>query len=323
MKIVIVKLSAIGDIVHSLIVLEYIKLHYPDAKIDWVVESRFAKILKNHHHIDTLFELNLKEFFRNKEARKLTLSSLKKLRKNEYDIVFDLQGLLKSAILTKLLRAKKRVGFDKESIREPAASWFYTNSFRIAYEENIIKRNLFLIQKAFSLPAYEIENKPPLLRVKNEATYVDVLLVLGSSWKSKIYPKELLKEYIELLKEYSIWLCYGSQKEEKMAKELASSTHALLAPKVNLDKLKELISQSRVVVGPDSGPTHMAWAINKPSITIYGPTPFWRNSYETKINLTIDSKEEIDPKKLDKNSDCISKINPKDIANLTKRLLGG
>jgi heptosyltransferase-1 len=78
-----------------------------------------------------------------------------------------------------------------------------------------------------------------------------------------------------------------------------------------------------VVVGPDSGPTHMAWAINKPSITIYGPTPFWRNSYETKINLTIDSKEEIDPKKLDKNSDCISKINPKDIANLTKRLLNG
>ena len=75
-----------------------------------------------------------------------------------------------------------------------------------------------------------------------------------------------------------------------MPKELASSTHALLASKVKLDKLKELISQSRVVVGPDSGPTHMAWAMNKPSITIYGPTPFWRNSYETKINLTIDSK---------------------------------
>ncbi len=330
MKILIVKLSALGDIIHASIILEYIHTRLPKAKIDWVVEERFSSLLEDHPYINKLFKVKLKEFFSSKTARNETFSTLETVRQNRYDIAIDLQGLIKSALFLRLTGAKKRVGFSYKSVREFPAALFYNASFYVPYEENVIYRNIFLVSKAFKLPLSEkdiLEKKPSFLSddtlIPKELKSLEILIVLGSSWQSKIYPEAKLKEVIDSLKNYVIFLSWGSECEKQMGERISNTTHAKLAPKLSLKELTSVIAKAKLVVGGDSGPTHLAWAMNRPSITIYGPTPSWRNSYKTAINKTVDSGEKIDPKKLDKDSKNISLVEPEKIVILAKGLLDG
>ncbi len=333
MRIAIVKLSALGDIVHSMIVLQFIKKYYPNIKIDWITEESFAPILGNNHDIDDIKTLNLKSI---KKQKKLIINELKKInlyKKEKYDLVIDLQGLIKSAIVSKSI-GKFCVGFDKNSTRESLASFFYSKSFYIPYEENIILRNLLLVSKAlrFEFDKEEVLNKKSFLYyklkdLKDIKNYLNpskknILLVTGSSWPSKMYPKEKLIEIANALQE-NVLVCWGNEKEREIARFIAENSHAKKLPKLNLNQLKAIISQSDLVIGADTGPTHMAWALNRPSITIFGPTPSFRNTFQTPINLTVDCGKKIDPKKLDKKDFCIKEIDPKIIIQKAEKLLYG
>jgi heptosyltransferase-1 len=148
MKIAIVKLSALGDIIHAMVALQFIKQEYPDCQIDWVVEEGFKGILTNNPDINTIHTVNIKKAKKNKSL-KLLLQELKKLRKlPKYDIVVDTQGLIKSAIVSRVIPSDKTFGFDKNSLRESFAAKFYTDTCSIDYSENIIKRNTFIISSA-------------------------------------------------------------------------------------------------------------------------------------------------------------------------------
>lgn len=317
MKICIVKLSAFGDIVHSSVVLQFIKTHFKTAEIWWVCEDRFANLLENHTLISGIIKLNLKD--------KKFLQSYKSLKNApKFDIILDLQGLIKSAIVARIL-GKNIVGFDKNSIRESLASLFYSKKVACDYSQNIIIRNLTLVSKGlnFELNKQEILDKNPCFVYKNQkepnSFKKGILIVVGSSVKTKIYPK--FTEVINSLKEYEIYLSANTKSELEMANKISKKTHAKILKPTTLSDLAKNIRNFTLVIGGDSGPTHLAWAQNVPSITIYGYTPHFRNSFETSVNLTIHSGKEIDPKKLDKNDFCISKIEPKDIANLAKELL--
>lgn len=317
MRIAIVKLSALGDIVHAMVVLQYIKKNIPDIVIDWYVEQKFSDILINNPHIDNIFELNLKN---NKIGFLKEYKKLKKLSSNNYDLVIDLQGLIKSAIVSKIL-CKNVIGFDKNSLRESLASIFYTKSFSIAYEKNVINRNIELISKALDLEIPNLQEKKPFLFTKSKLNIKPTLLIIvGSSWPSKIYPKEHFIKIINSL-HVDTFVSWGNQTEEEDAKYICNNTNAQLLPKLTIDELKDIVLNSSLVIGADSGPTHMAWAMNIPSITIFGPTPSQRNTLQTQINLTIDCKKEIDANCLDKNDFCIQKIDPKDIIEKAKKLL--
>jgi len=333
MHIAIVKLSALGDIVHSMIVLQFIKKNIPNVKIDWITEEAFSQLLSNNPHIDNIKTLNLKSI---KKRKKLIINELKKIKlyqKEKYDIVIDLQGLIKSAVVSKII-GKVCVGFDKDSTRESIASYFYQKRFFIPYEENIIIRNLELVSKAlnFTYTKDEILNKDPFLffeekdlrsvekylSIKNK----NVLFVVGSSWNSKIYPKE---KFIEIAKriEENILVCWGNEKEREFAEYISKNSKAKILPKLTINQLKALISKSDLVIGADSGPTHMAWALNRASITIFGPTPSFRNTFKTPVNVTVDCGKIIDPKKLNKQEDCIKDIDPLNIVREAEKLLYG
>ncbi len=114
MKIAIVKLSALGDIIHAMVALQFIKKKYPDCQIDWVVEEGFKGILTNNPDINTIHTVNIKKAKKNKSL-KLLLQELKKLRKlPKYDVVIDTQGLIKSAIVSRVIPSDKTFGFDKK-----------------------------------------------------------------------------------------------------------------------------------------------------------------------------------------------------------------
>ena len=329
MKIAIVKLSALGDIVHAMVVLQFIKQAIPNSSIDWIIEERFANILEHNPYIDIIHCVNLKALKKDKLKFFEELNKLKKYAQNNYDIVIDMQGLLKSAIVSKILGPN--VGFDKNSIREKIASLFYGKSFFVPYSENVILRNVHLVSSSLNIDVEEnaLSNKEIFLFFSEEnmhktTSYIKeeqktIVHILGSSWDSKIYPKEKFIEIINAL-EGNHLLVWGNSEEETYAKYIAEHTQAHLLPEMDLNELKALISKADLVIGGDSGPTHFAWAMNRPSITIFGPTPSKRNVLETKINKVIDCGKEIDPLKLNKKDFCIHHIDPKKIVKLAKGL---
>jgi len=318
MKIAIVKLSALGDIIHAMIVLQYVKKNIPNVQIDWFVEEKFVGILENNPHIHTIYPLRLKN---NKLHFFQEYQKLKNIAKqNRYDLVLDLQGLIKSAIVARIL-SPNCVGFDKQSLREPLAALFYNTSFHIHYEENVIMRNLKLACKALNINVPDIQTKEPFLVSTHKSDITPTLLVItGSSWKSKIYPKEHFVSILNALHVKS-FIAWGSEEEEKDAQYICDHTNAKMLPKMSLDELKSVVKNSQLVIGADSGPTHMAWALGRPSITIFGPTPKERNTVTTSINLTIDCEKAINARNINKHDFCIQQIDPLKIIALAKELL--
>lgn len=330
MKIAIVKLSALGDIVHAMAILKYIKEMIPESRIDWIVEENFASVLEHNPSIDTILPVNLKSLKTNKLKLFSEIKSLKKYAQNNYDIVIDLQGLIKSAIVSKILGPN--VGFDKNSIRETAASSFYKRSFFIPYAENVIMRNIELVALALDLKIDSerlIKKDPLLFFTEEDRKKTDLLIeedqktiihILGSSWESKIYPKEKFVEIIDAL-EGNHLLVWGNESEQDAAKYVSEHTNARVVPRLSLNELKALISSADLVIGADSGPTHFAWALNRPSITIFGPTPSERNTLTGSINKVVDCGKMINPLKLDKQDFCIRSIDAQKIVSIAKELL--
>ena len=318
LKIAIVKLSALGDIVHAAIVLQFIKKHCPNAHITWLVDARFASLLKDHPLIDELVVLPLKESF--KKSYKI----IKTLGK--FDKIIDLQGLFKSAVVAKLL-GKEIYGFSRESVKEKIAARLYRHKFKIDYNENIIVRNLSLVGYAlnFSFDRDEILKKSPCFEIckkfKNESGKKRVLIAAFASEESKIYDK--FKDVIRLLEGCEIYLCYGSESEKARAEVIISGTSAKLLEKLSIKDMIDFIASCDLVIGNDSGLTHLAWAVNRPSITLFGNRPSHRNAYVTDKNLVVDMGKQIDARSIDKNDFCIREIYPETVANFAKRLLNG
>lgn len=318
LKIAIVKLSALGDIVHAAIVLQFIKKHCPNAHITWLVDARFASLLKDHPLIDELVVLPLKESF--KKSYKI----IKTLGK--FDKIIDLQGLFKSAVVAKLL-GKEIYGFSRESVKEKIAARLYRHKFKIDYNENIIVRNLSLVGYAlnFSFDRDEILKKSPCFEIvgkfKNESGKKRVLIAAFASEESKIYDK--FKDVIRLLDGCEIYLCYGNESEKTRAEAIVSGTKAKLLEKLSIKDMIDFIASCDLIIGNDSGLTHLAWAVNRPSITLFGNRPSHRNAYVTDKNLVVDMGKEIDARSIDKNDFCIREIYPETVANFAKRLLNG
>ncbi|MDK2070573.1 lipopolysaccharide heptosyltransferase I [Aliarcobacter butzleri] len=329
-RIAIIKLSAMGDIIHAMVALQYIKRKYPNLQIDWFVESTFAPILENNPDINQIIKLDLKSIKKDKKEIINQIKLIKKYEKNSYDLVIDAQGLIKSAIVSFFL-GKNRVGFSKNSTREKLASFFYTKRVDIAYDKNAIERNVKVLSQAlnFEITKDDILNKKPFLFYKNENEVIyeylskdkkNVLFVIGASWPSKMYSKEKFAKIINNLDENCL-ITWGNEAEKDVADFIVNISKAKVLPKLDLNSLKAIMSKVDLVIGNDTGPTHMAWALNIPSITLFGNTPGYRNTYITNTNKIIESKSIVNPFKLDRNDFSIKEIDENEIINTAKGLL--
>ena len=329
MRVAIVKLSAMGDIIHAMVALQFIKAKRDDITIDWIVEEAFVPILEGNPHIDKIITVNLKRLKKSKFKIFNEIKQIKAKAKENYDLVIDAQGLIKSALVAKIF-SKNIAGFSKESIREKLASSFYNKRVDIDYAANTIDRNAKVIGEPLGVEITkdDILNKKPFLFYKTNLELnscfnifrKNVVFVIGSTWASRNYPKESFAKLADMLGE-NIMIVWGSQEEEKRALWIEeNSIYAKVVPKIDLNSLKELINRSDLVIGNDTGPTHMAWAMNRKSITIFGPTPIER-VYQTKINKVIKSKSKVNPYKLNKKDLSIREIEPEAIYNIAKELL--
>jgi heptosyltransferase-1 len=330
MKIAIVKLSALGDIIHAMVVLQFIKNHYQKIEVDWIVEESYKELLEFHPDINKVHVVNIKKV-KKKKSLYLLLNELRRVRKfGPYDLVIDLQGLIKSALISRMIPSDKTFGFDKYSARESLAANFYNQTFKFDYDKNIVERNIALISFALKIPIIEenIQKKIPFLF--SNRTYFfktlsnfkkNILLIPGASFKSKCYPVEKFAEVVTEI-DANFLIIWGNQKEKIMADKIkALSPKVIICEKLSLDALISLISQVDFVLGSDTGPTHMAWALNKSSITLFGSTPGHRNSYITKNNRIIESNSEVNPYKIDKNDYSIQDIDVHEIVQVYEDLL--
>ncbi len=326
LRIAIVRLSALGDIVNTALVLQIIHNHYPDVQIDWFVEEAFAPVLQGHPLIHEVVAVPLKKIKKQKSLS-LLRRTIRILRSREaYDHIIDAQGLLKSALVAAFLPGAVH-GFDRKSAREGVASIFYTTTSSIPYDLNIIKRNVMVITQALAIPYDEnaILHKKPIFPIGKRPSVLGentkaIGCVIGASWPSKCYPKEQFAVLCDLLP-YPCHLIWGSESEYQDALWIAQHSHnAIVTEKMSLSALVNFIAHCDLIIGNDTGPTHMAWAMNRPSITLFGPTT-QRMIYPTPVNIGIKSPSQVDIHHINRNDFSIAQIDPHVIAQKAIELL--
>ncbi|TPH99515.1 lipopolysaccharide heptosyltransferase I [Helicobacter pylori] len=331
MKIAIVRLSALGDIIVSAVFLAVIKECLPNAQIEWFVDERFGAILEHSPYIDKLHPIALKSTLTTFNPLKI-FKLFKSLRAYEYDIVIDMQGLVKSALIAQMLKAPKKVGFDYASARESLSAFFYSQKVSIAYDEPILKRNFTLLFHALNLPKNKIseglssrakvfsyQDSPKIGALNLNRNKPKILFVLETSKINKTYPIERFKELALALKNFQICLLWHADEDKATALygALKNQHDVLLLPKLTLNEVKALLFKMDLIIGGDTGITHLAWALQKPSITLYGNTPMERFKLESPINVSLTgnsnanyhkkdfSIQNIDPKKI---KECVLNI---------------
>lgn len=280
-RILLVKTSSLGDVIHNLPVVTDILQQYPDAQIDWVVEETFADIPKLHPAIKNVFAVAVrrwrKQLFSKKTWCEITAFK-KQVSQQPYDLIIDTQGLIKSAVMTTFAQGNK-CGMDKHSAREPLASYFYNQKYPVAREQHAVTRNRTLAAQACG---YELLDNAPTYGIVAEKTTLDVALpqafVIGlhaTSKDSKLWPTT---HWIELAKQLatqnlSLILPWASDAEQQRAQAIAAeANNVIVLPKLSIAQLACIIQQAWVAVGVDTGLSHLSVALNIPTVAIYTDT---------------------------------------------------
>jgi heptosyltransferase-1 len=280
MKVLIVKISSMGDLIHTLPAVTDAKKAIPDIQFDWVAEEAFAEIPAWHHAVDKVFPIALRRWKRNltnsMKQGEIT-SFIKQLNKNQYDYIIDAQGLMKSALVTWLAKGK-RCGMDKYSLKEKWAHFFYQQEFSVTKQAHAIERVRMLFAKVLGYSYQQSILDYGLcaddFKKKNYNTPFMVFLH-STSRDSKLWDEGqwlLLRD--KVLKEgFSIYLPWGNEQERQRAERIAGEQKLChILPKMQITDLAGLLADATAVVGVDTGLSHLAAALGVPGITLYVDT---------------------------------------------------
>jgi heptosyltransferase-1 len=280
MRILIVKTSSLGDVIHNLPVVSDIHQHFPEAIIDWCVEESFASMPRLHPGVNEVITVALRRWKRNLLCLQ-TWQEVKAFRENiarhTYDLILDTQGLLKSALITTQAHGVK-CGYDANSAREPIAARFYERCYAVAKAAHAVTRNRLLAAAAFGYVADPAINfgitAPSTVTAWLPATRYVVLLT-ATSRDDKLWPEAHWLELAKQLKAQGFTAIFpgGSKPERERAARLAGALpDAIAAPALGLPELASVLARASAVVGVDTGLSHLAVALNVPTVAIYTAT---------------------------------------------------
>jgi heptosyltransferase I len=281
MRILIVKMTSLGDVVHMLPAITDAATRLPDLDIDWVVEENFSAIPALHPAVNRIIPVALRRWRRaplHRSVRREIGNFMQTLRTESYDLIIDSQGLIKSAVISLLARGV-RSGYSYASAREPLASSFLKKRIAVDKHKAAILRNRLLMAGALN---YEIsENTPLRYGVKSipTPTHMDflparyLLALHGTARREKEYPLANWKVLIERFSNagWPVLLPWGNAGEKQRAEELAAHGGIVL-PALGLPQLTAIIAAGNGVVGVDTGLMHLAAALRKPGIGLYPAT---------------------------------------------------
>ena len=280
MRVLVVKMSSLGDVVHTLPALTDAAAAIPGIRFDWVVEEAFAEIPAWHPAVDRVIPIALRRW------RKTPLKSFggpewracrQALRKTHYDAVIDAQGLLKSALVARMVRAP-RYGMDRSSAREPLAALAYHHTLPVAREMHAVERTRSLFAQAlgYTLPQargdYGVRAH---LQAVSEELPPSLLFFHGTARAEKLWPVEHWQALAALAVAagYKVWLPWGSDAERERAGEVAAAVEgAVVLPRLDLLGLASMLLEVAGAVAVDTGLGHLAAALDVPAVSLYGPT---------------------------------------------------
>jgi heptosyltransferase-1 len=282
-RVLLVKTSSLGDVIHNLPVVSDIHRHFPQVKIDWLVEENYGFIPHMHPQVNEVIPVALRRW-----RKKLFLSATwreigalrKRLKSVQYDAVIDTQGLVKSALLAKWANGPS-YGQDRQSAREPLAARFYNHALPISRSLHAVERNRMLAAQALGYPiptdagdyGTDLDDlaRPGFIP---EGDYVFVLH--GTARASKRWPDAHWQQLFALLAERGLQVvaAWGSEDELALSKVFASHNEAVVVPPTRLNVIEsaQAILHAKAVIGVDTGFSHLAAALGIPVIGIYTDT---------------------------------------------------
>lgn len=326
LRILIVKLSALGDIAHALPVVDYIKHYVIDAEIDWVAEERFKELLTAHPMVRHIYAVNTRKLRSNlfsQETRQFISSLQREMKKRRYDVVLDLQGNIKSGIFTMLARSPYRYGFSQAEVRE-FPNIFATNRRVSTLSFRNIRMKLMNIAaqflKDFGMTGDNVETyqEKPLQHLidhderERQRKYLCehgwreeplIAIIPGTTWQTKMWHPGRWLEFMDLVERKDLGkmlILWGNGEERKFSHHIVSSHVARTSTaKANskpiiwhgggIKSLIATLSLASVVVGPDTGPVHIAALIGTPTVSFYRATEALRNAPIGKLHASHQS----------------------------------
>jgi heptosyltransferase-1 len=329
-KILIVKPSSLGDVVHSLPFLNAVKLSFPNSEIHWVIAKGLEGLLDGNPMINRLIVINKdvwKKISRTVDTLVEVRRLFKKIREERYDLVVDLQGLLRSGLITMASRAPARIGFTEA--RE-GSTFFYTAKVRGGKDLHAVDRYLKI---AAALGCEADGSAFPLPLIKESDSWVKafksdlkeyIVLVPGARWATKIWPAENFGKVASLVQVPS--LVVGSRADRGIADKVVEASRGRavsVAGKTSLMELIEIMRGAKLVISNDSGPMHIAAALGVPVVAIFGPTSPERTGPYGGPHVIVRSGAACAPcfKKKCRDMKCMKEVTPEEVGKRVKESL--
>lgn len=270
-----------GDVIHTLPALTDAARAIPGIQFDWVVEKSFQDIPAWHKHVHRVIPVQLRQWRKN-PLRSLMSDEWKNfyraLRQEHYDVIIDAQGLTKSAFISRLARGKKRHGLNRHSARDPFAFIHYHQRHDVSWKKHAVERvrELFAKSLGYEIPKGNIDygiDASSLAASPFEEKYL--VFLHGTTWTTKLWPENHWRELARRATEsgYSVYLNSGNDEEYARAERITKDIlHAQPMPRKPIGELASIISKAKGAVAVDTGLGHLAAAMAKPTVSIYGAT---------------------------------------------------
>ena len=276
MRILVVKMTSLGDVIHTLPAVTDATKQVENLKIDWLVEESFQAVPGWHPGVYEVFTVATRRWRKQPTKFFSQASGLtKQLAQQQYDLIIDAQGLLKSAVLSRYAKGT-RAGYDKHSIKESLASRFYDLTYAVNRKDHAVTRTRNLFSQALN---YQLPNRLDYgINSKHFGQYTGaeyLVFLHGTTWSSKQWPVEKWRDLVRLAAadNLEVKLLWGNDSEYERAHEIAAkNTNASVCPKLSLDEIGKVLSNAKGAIAVDTGLGHLAAALSVPCISLYGAT---------------------------------------------------
>lgn len=282
MHVLIVKTSSMGDVLHTLPALTDAMQAIPGIKFDWVVEENFAQIPGWHPAVDKVLPVAIRRWRKHwfgSQQREERVHFKRDLQSRHYDVVLDAQGLIKSAALVTRLAKGEKHGQDSRSAREPFASWWYDKRHEINKQQHAVERTRELFAKSLGYEKPDTQGDYAIaghfLSGLSQYTQPYLVFLHATTRDNKHWPESHWRELIELVQPTGLCvkLPWGAEHEHQRAQRLADGfEHVEVLPKLTLEQVAQQLAGARAVVSVDTGLSHLTAALDRPNITLFGPT---------------------------------------------------